>query len=369
MLKIIKVGHISVFVDDGKFFVHFRLTQNNKILEEDSRIFDILDPNNAEIPKIMKIFFDEFYNKVRYAYVSTINFSFNQGVFVYGQSPQDSVKLDVASSTIYATNQDLAQIQQSFQDIYGVDFIFSLEGIVQFIRPQENGVQLCLLVLKDSAFVAIFNQNALVFSSRMQVNLTDSIVIDEKNDELSDDTEENDFGDLGDLADLGDLDNLDDFLEDTQTEEKEANLEEDLSSLQTEDDIKRDNLILEFMQLSLKDYYKNPNLNSDFLENICVFMACEFNTNLVQNIKEALFLETKEQKIKLGQIVCDLSIKEALYYEKNGIPKQAKLSVKTAKTAPKTVVKTAEKPAEKLAEKNAEKPEETKQNKQENLDE
>ncbi len=316
MLKFVQVGHISVFIDDAKYYVHFRKVRDKRIVKEDSRYFDCLEEN--KITKTMRVFFDEFYSDVRYAYVSTINLEKTQGLLLPNTlesldlNTKDITTLQLGrGASVFSLNKDLQAVQKAYDDIHGVDFIFPLEAVIEHLRPRSDSEQTDLNIIstKDHAFICIYHDNKIVYTAHFKLGDKDAITIKDPVQEDEPQENEEDFSGLGGLADLGDIDNLDDFI--AGDESDDAGLQDEPQTLQSEDEIKRDLALFEFIDRSLKEFYKNPDYPSDFISNIYMYQPIEINSTIKKHLQDLFFFEPQTININLPKILCDLSIIEA----------------------------------------------------------
>jgi len=73
-------------------------------------------------------------------------------------------------------------------------------------------------------------------------------------------------------------------------------------------DAKNEIETIDFIKNSIKDYYES--YSDKFLENGYIFYDEDISNKFVKNIEEETFLEIKQEKIDILDIINDLSLKE-----------------------------------------------------------
>ncbi len=338
LVTILKIGHISIYIEGSKFMVFTTIVQNRKIVHSEHRMFDVLGNNDS--PKVMKDFFKSFYDRVKYAYVSTFIDSTNQGVVQgctdtalheLGLDMNSLVKVCIKDRWMVYTNiYEIDRVQERYKAIYGVDYIFPMEAIIEQKKPQdkENQTTLYMMNNQNSATLTIYKNNELLYSSHFLFDDKDDSLIspddldgsEKEEDPIDDDADEDldnldmDEEGLDDLEDMDssmdDIEDLDDFVVE---EDDDSDIENDDGSdeIQSEQDLKKELLLFDFVDNSLRDYYKNPSYKSDFITEAFILDTCKCSVGLKKHIKEMFFLEPKILSLDLGESLCELSRLEA----------------------------------------------------------
>lgn len=336
LIKLFKIGHVSIYMENKKFFVYIRIIKNGKTIEDEHRVFDV--EGESDSPKVMKEFFKKFYDKVKYAYVSTYIDSINQGAISgCGDGVFHELGLDMSSLvkicvedkwSVYTNIYEIDKVQEKYKAIFGVDFIFPMEIMIQHLKPEDNVDTAVLYMVnnRNSSTLTIYRHNELVYSSHFLFNDDDDslVVADSEDDDLDesdnllggdddDGLDDLDLGDdsLDDLDSMDDLDNIDDLddfvVDDDEGDGLDSMDDDDDNVLQSEQDLKKELLLFEFVDNSLNDYYKNPNYDSDFITEAIIYDTCKCSVGLKKHIKEVFFVEPKVLTIDLGETLCNLS--------------------------------------------------------------
>lgn len=327
-MKFVKVGHISIYLDADKFYLSYEIVRNKNVLETGSRIFDALD--DKKISQLMRGFLEQIYEKITYAYVSTFSLSEKQGIIFSSEDPIYEVGLNPMSIAtinpkkhyeIFLSKKEISGIQKLFGSIYGVDYIFPFESIMENLyKNRQDTASAHIVMLKDYVFLSIFFEQSLAFSAHFVFAQEEKLIME--NEELSLEAEEDtqddislddEFGDLDKVVDFGDIDNLDDFVaEEDETQEGDSGSEE-IVNMQNEDEIKRDLVLFDFLKKSFNAYYKNNEYRSDFIVDVCIYETLEINSAIQHFIKETLAIDSKKETIKVGSMLCELSKSEVNY--------------------------------------------------------
>lgn len=348
LVRYIKIGHISIYLEDDKYMIHVKVTKNNSVLSSEHRIFEADDDGN--ISKNMHGFLKKVYDECEFAYVSTFLDSINQNyiegcgdsaITDKGFNVSNVSKICVDSKyTLFTPRPEIEKVQEHFKAIYGFDYIFPMFSVVDFVRSKIEGNEAVMYIVnsKFSANLTIYKNNELIYSTQFLFEVEkeeiqeeeDDLKLDEDQDfnleeegssddslddldsldfEEDDGIEEEGLGEMDDALEDLEEDSLDDFaLEDDEVglDEFEAN-----ESMGSESDMQKELLLFEFVDNSVNDYYKNPEHGGEFITDCFIYDSCKCSIGLKKHIKDIFLIDPKVLAMDLGEVLCDLSIEEA----------------------------------------------------------
>jgi len=331
---------ISIIHQDNEWIITSKVVRNGVI--KDKFIENFESDGRDNIPSKMEKYLEKLQTEYNFAYIAVFLDSMGQGA-ISGISATDFQKnsVDMKSVThinidknwvVYASFIDINWIKNLFKNS-GVDFIYS-PFIVQnsLIKKQTPREQPTLYILNhnDSVTISIFENGNILFGAYFQTTTDDKIGGEEDWENESeeeglddlielDNMGDDDIGGLDELDDLGDLDDLEEN-EDAEGFEEVKEKDKDLGHFssgeeQVESNLElfgRDILIYKYLTSSLKEFYKNPLYKSNFIEKIIIYDGYEVSNELIDMIENDLLMDIEMHKINISEIVCDISIKEAL---------------------------------------------------------
>ncbi|WP_024954262.1 hypothetical protein [Sulfurospirillum arcachonense] len=334
---------ISIVQENNEWIIYSKILKNGVIKDKFSESFIISE--DGSIPPKMEKYLEEFHAKYNFIYVSVFLDSMGQGA-ISGTSANDFEKNSIDMKnvvhfdidkkwSVYASFIDINWVKKLFQST-GIDFIYS-PFVIQnvLIKKQKSITQPILYILnhKDSVTISIFENEELTFGAYFKTTTDDNLSsgeedwdnVDEEEgvDNLIelDTIEDDELGSVDELENLDELDSLDD-VEDNDFEdidsERDHNLghfEGDEESIEEESNLElfgRDILLYKYLNTSLQEFYKNPLYKSNFIEKVVIFDGYEISSELIEMIEDELLMDIEMNKININEVVCDMSIKEAL---------------------------------------------------------
>jgi hypothetical protein len=236
--------------------------------------------------------------------------------------------------SVYASFIDIKWAKKLFMDA-GLDYMYS-PFIVQkeLLKSEKLKEEPTLYILNhhDSVTISIFEKGDLLFGAFFKTLDDDNIssgddedwenTEEESLDELIelDSIDNADMQEMHELSDMDDFEDLDsenhnDSFEDIKTKDTTLGGLEDVENENIQSELElygRDVLIHKYLTRSLKEYYQNPIYKKSFIETIVLFDGYEISTELISMIEDELLMDIEMHKIDLNEIICDMSIKEAL---------------------------------------------------------
>ncbi len=332
---------ISIVQQNSEWIVSSKVVKNGVIKDKFLENFEISD-NDTISPKMHK-YLDKLQIDYNFAYITLFLDSMGQGA-ISGITAIDFEKnsVDMKSVThipvdknwsIYASFIDINWVKKLFKKS-GLDFIYSPFMVQNFlIKNQKLKKEQTLYILnhEDSVTISVFENGNLLFGAYFQTTTDDNLSDGEEDWEnaseeegLDDLIELDNMGDDGiggieELSDLSELDDLDEDQESTDFEELKSQ-KEDLGHFSdgvdsNDSDLElfgRDVLIYKFLTSSIKEFYKNSLYKSSFIDTIVIHDGYEISSELVDMIENDLFMDIEMNKVDISEIVCNMSIKEAL---------------------------------------------------------
>jgi len=279
--KFIKKVYISFYKDKNYKFL-LEIKKNKNILKSEQKEFS----NEEELKKEIFSLFED-YTQI---FISTIITSINQGV-IPSCSKKEFLEKDIELENIkyiciknrysfYVSIYDLMNIKKNYP--FDIDFLYSIFAPIDFFAKKKDNY-FYVLILKERIAILGYKNNTPIFSD----------IIELSNEEEISDIEE----DIDILEDL-DLD-VDEISENIEEEAESLEVEEDLASSSTE------NQIIKTLQNSIKDYYEN--YSDDFLEKIIFLDTTNIGNNLKKLTEDELLLESEIIKFDLNKTINSLS--------------------------------------------------------------
>jgi hypothetical protein len=320
--KFAKAAYISIIKDGEVCDVCVKILKNKTEISRDYRRFSM---STRESSKLMYEFIGNLTTKYGIFYTSTIINSINQGG-VPGCDKQNFQKYEIDTTnatvvcidkswSIFASNYDIDATKKEFEDIGGIDCLFSSIVILKrfFDSELESTPTLCILKQKTSATIAIFTKESLLFSNYIILKSD----VEEEGDGAKK-QEEKIFGDENELDEdrLVDLDDI--ALELKDDSDIGLSMMDDESTTDSESTMSIESLgndlrILEFVKSSLMQFYKNPMYQSSFIEKISIADPYFESPDIKNLLENEIMLPVTHKKIELCEITSALAIEEVLY--------------------------------------------------------
>jgi hypothetical protein len=317
--KFAKSAYIAAIKDGDTCDVCVRILKNKKELHKDSKRFNT---DTRESTRLLYEFIGGVLSKYNIFYTATIINSINQGgVPGCDKKSFQKYEIDTTNATvicidkkwsIFASNYDLEANRKEYEDIGGLDFVFSSLVILQRSLETDIGdsVSLCVLKQKTSATIAIFEKGNLLFSNYVILK------VEQQDDDDGKKKEEDIFSGESMDFDNEKLVDLDDIALELK-EESYGSISEESGGVESEASIESlgsDLKIVEFVKSSIAQFYKHPIYeSSNFIEKI-IIADPYFETKDIKNLLEnELMLPVVHKKIELCDVVSSLAIEEVLY--------------------------------------------------------
>ncbi len=334
---------ISIVYEDSACRIFSKVIKNSKLKEKFDKTFEI--KNDAEQLNVeVEEYLISLQEKCDFSYVSLLLNSMGQGA-IPSTKDEDFKKFNIDAKSVksvkfqnwsaFASFIDINWINKIYSNV-GIDFIYSpfivLYHLISGLKPKAKAT-LYMLNQQDSITLAVFKEYSLCFGVFLKISSEESLdnssnVEDWESEEeeqgvrnlaafdkeTNDDDEE--FSDLEDLTSLDTIDNESDVTEFLESEDKQN---QDMFKVEEPEEIDigdielygRDIEIYKFLNMALREYYKNPIYESNFLDQMIIFDGYDMSHEIIQGIEDELFLNVQMNKIDVNKIVCDLSMKEA----------------------------------------------------------
>jgi len=332
---------ISVIEEDGSYKLFTKVLKGGKKKDKFEKTFEIKS-NDEKLSKEMEDYLISLQDKYNYVYVTVLLNSMGQGA-IKGTSDEEFEKANVDSKSVKTVKFKTWSVYVSFIDINWMQKIYSNIGIDLVYSPfvvlysllsnykLKTSPTLYILNQEGSVTIGIFKGDTLFFGAFYKISkddvLSNSIDVDDWENEEEEsavenlssldnsDVEEEEFSALDDLSQLDVLDGS--FDDEEFSDIKEDERQDDLLDSQMEDvsieDIElygRDLEIYKFLNKALKEYYKNEIYESDFVEHAVIFDTYDMSQEMMESIESDLMLDLQMHKVNIGEVVCDLSVKE-----------------------------------------------------------
>lgn len=321
--KFAKSAYISVIKDGDTCDVCVRILKGKREIQKDSKRFNI---DTRESSKLLYEFIGHILLKYNIFYNATIINSINQGG-VPGCDKKNFQKYEIDTTnasvvcvdkkwSIFASNYDIEGTKKEYEDVGGIDFLFSPLVVLQNFaqKEMEGQVSLCVLKQKTSATIGVFDKDNLLYSNYI-------ILKSEQQEEEENKKKEEDIF-SGETSDFGEekLIDLDDIALELKEESFEALSDDNHTSTLGDvneasiESLGSDLRILEFVKTSLTQFYKHPMYeSSSFVEKIIVADPF-FETKDIKNLLEnELMLPVIHKQISLCEVISSMAVEEVLY--------------------------------------------------------
>jgi hypothetical protein len=336
---------LSVRFEQRACSVDVLYTKNSKIVSTEHKKFKSYD---ASIPMDAVQFIRRVCKKYKMVYISTIEESITQSIAhecmsegIYEEDEHIKVCLGNGFGAI-TRKSEIEESRKMFEKTQGLDFLYS--PYILLWKSIESSVdeekRLYLLNLESCITIAIGNKDGFEYGAFFHMisddlqkieDIPDQEDIEEEDDELEDELEEQgdselEDDDMGSLEDLDELSNLESLEEDDdelgsfdeshaeeskpeppkkdEDEKKEEKPEESFEEFSRGVDI------ISYAKESLEDYYKNPNLDSAFIDTIVIIDSAGLKDETIEYMKDSLLLEIKKEDIDAGRLINELSFSE-----------------------------------------------------------
>lgn len=338
--SLMKNVHIAMVLEGKYCEISTRVLKNGKVVSKETRKFEL---NGDALTEEAIVYLNRYEKNHAYCFLSTLLDTINQGA-VSQCSEERLVHLDIDpksttrlclndSWTVYSNIYDLEEVQERFEAVGGVDYIFPMASVVDFLRRKDprEGTVMYLLNNQYSAAMGIFRGDDLLYGAHFIFNeteeeleieegedATDKMIEEGLDDEMEEVVELDNINELDDLDQLEDLDNFSmdgegaafDDVEGFEGEEMDletpvGNEEQDGLSL------RKDLLLFEFMKNSLEEFYKNDRYEGEFVEECVIYDTYGGSGGLQKYLFEDLGINAAMMKVDLPEVVCDLSVREA----------------------------------------------------------
>ncbi len=335
---------ISIVPRDGGYVVYGKAIKRAKVIATFERKFEVSRESN-DLDEAIEDYLLSLQEKYQFVYFSLFLDSLGQGA-IKGIETKDFEKFSVDPNSVKSVPFNTWSVYASFIDInwannvyknIGLDFIYSPFVVLYYLlsqqRPQKKTV-LYLLNQQNSIALGIFRDGILCFgvfskiendTNLDELNAVSDWEEEEEETDVSEDAktseshqeDEEEFLALDDLADL-DSDEKptrkEEFLDESEADDD--NTEQNYEGEDNDIDISgielygRDIKIYKFLSRAIREYYENPLYESDFVSKMVIYDDYEMSQEIVQSIKNELFLSLEIHKVNMGETVCDMSIKE-----------------------------------------------------------
>ncbi len=332
---------ISIIEEEDSYKLLCKVVKKGKLQDKFIKNFEIKS-KDEKLDKEMEEYLISMQEKYSYTYIILLLNSMGQGA-IRGVGKEDFEKASVELKSVrtvkfktwsaYISFIDLNWIQKIYAKV-GIDLLYSPFAVLyNLLLGYKLKTQPTLYILnqEESVTISVFKGDTLYFGAFYKISKDDvlgSVDIDDwENEEeesrveglasLDDEKNEEDEEELSNLEDLSELDSFDMDTQDEEFSDIKENGDDILSDSQMEDvsieDIElygRDLEIYKFLNKALKEYYKNDLYESDFIEQAVIFDAYDMSQEMMDSIENDLLLDLQMHKIDIGEVVCDLGIRE-----------------------------------------------------------
>lgn len=318
IIKFVKTAFISIIKDGDSCDVCIKVVKNKKEIYSESKRFSI---ETQESAKLLYGFISHQYEKYKIVYTASIINSINQGgIPECDKQNFKKYEIDTTNATvicidgrwsIFASNYDIENTKKDYEELGGLDCLFSSIVILKrfFERELDSTPTLCILKQKTSATIAILTDKKLLFSSYAILKTDSSKEFEQREEEKifgdEEGLDEERLVDLDDIAlELHDDTDVNIASNDDALANRDANVSiESLGS---------DLHILEFVKTALNQFYKNDVYEPVFIEKIAVADPYFEFTDIKNLLENELMMVVEHKKIELCEITAALAIEEVL---------------------------------------------------------
>jgi hypothetical protein len=330
---------ISIVAEDNSYKVFCKAIKNSKQKDKFEKIFPV-KPNAEFLDKELENYLISLQDKYNFVYIAFLLDSMGQGA-IKGVQAEDFSKFSVDFKNIkivkfgtwstYASFIDINWMHKIYANV-GLDFIYSPFALLHYLLLEHKlkiKSTLYMLNQKDSVTLAVFKEDTLSFGVFYKINIEEGLDDAENVENWEEEDEAEDVENLASLddetqiddeemMDLSELDTLDgdyesDSFINTDGAQGSVDYDDDEDENINMEDIAlygRDLHIYKFLNRALKEYYHNPDYESDFVEKMVIFDGYDMSKEIIQSLEEDLFLDLEMHKVDVNEMVCDMSIKE-----------------------------------------------------------
>lgn len=321
---------IGVTYDINSCSVAIKRIRSGIVVGESKKDFKIV---NSELSMDVIKFIKKLKDKYSFSYLSVLS-KVNEHYLIpdpknrlnsFGIYEEKEYRtLKIQNAVIFIKKSDVIAYDKKFKKMNYLDYLFS-PFILLHLKSKDfltDEPKLFILQEKDTMSLYIANRKKIFYGNfilsilgEIQAQIKEEEKTkereekEEKTKAIEDDeidTGDDNFEDLIDLADLdselADLDNFDfNFGESSKDSESE---DENLDGLQ---DLARSTNIVNMIQKSLRDYYKNELYEKNFIEKIVIFDCYGISLQSMENIKNTLMIEVAFESIELSKEIATLA--------------------------------------------------------------
>lgn len=354
--KYFTYAYLNIAYEYKACTVHTLFTKDGKIKSSEDKRFKSYD-NSMPMDAINYV--DKMTSKYRFSYVTVLNESVSQSIMEMCEKDgihEDGDYVWVCVERTWGAvskQEDIDEIQEKHDRIGGVDFIFSPYIVLwRLIKEREKDEKkMYILNIKSSVALVVADTKNVEYGAffAMLTNEMQSIEEipdeiesdgDSVKDEMSDDFEiegeeesqnteesqkvgeEHELDELDGLESLDEATGLEEF--DEGSSEKDASEKKEGETIVDENAKKEDKFdeaqheesfeefargveIINQIKETLNDYYKNPNMSSDFIDKITIFDNTGLSEETINYMSDVLLLDIDKQEIDIGATVNKLS--------------------------------------------------------------
>ena len=285
--KFIKIDLLSYYQKDDKYF----------ILKERLKDEELIDSQKFEFSK------DEFADYVKkslinnsFTYICTLINTQNQGIVNSCSNHQyKELGIDINSVKTLCIKNEFSIFMGMYDfdnfkkenEIFQYDFLYSPYALIYHYANEKN----CAYLLTfEECVVFMINKDKPTYGNIYYF----------KDNETDTHSPDLDLDLDDDIAVLDDIEDLDDSLEDSIEDAADLIEEENSNESALEesvDTVKEEVETIEFLQLSLKDYYEN--YSSDFIEKIVILNNYNISKTLASTIEKEFFIDVKTEEFDI----------------------------------------------------------------------
>lgn len=276
--KYIPTVFIAIVQEDDVWIINSKVIKNGIVKNKFSKSFDI--QKEDVLPQAMSEYLERIQTDYNFAYVSLILDSMGQGA-IYGNTASDFEKnsVDIKNVihfdtdrkwSVYASFIEINWIKKLFSEV-GIDFIYSPFMVQNFLLKKEKRKKeptLYILNHHDCVTISIFEEADLVFGAFFRTTS--------------------------------------DEIDDWENKPEEIGIEHPVELCG------RDVLIYKYLTSSLREYYRNELYSSEFIEKIVLFDGDAVSSDLIKMVKNDLFIDVEVHKVDMHDVICEMSINEAM---------------------------------------------------------
>jgi hypothetical protein len=220
---------------------------------------------------------------------------------------------------VYSSKIDIKWIEEIFKEVE-LDFIFSSFLVLNnFVHKSEyrNKSTIHMQYMENSLTILIFDKKCALFSAFFKIpykefNFEDEELKPESSEEITQgieidniESEDEEFEGFVDITKFEDEDLSED-------EDIISSVQEDIKS-STMEDLElygREVIIFKYLQSAIKEYYKNNNYDSEFVEDIIIYNDSNISNDIITMIESDLFLNVEIHSVDVKEEMINMSIKE-----------------------------------------------------------